>query len=349
MPMNILNSFVRASIAGFLIGATLVAPGCLGDRSSSTGPTDGQAMNRLLAEPLNSQPWQFGQANGTVISTQHYRIYTTIRDPLYQRLITRVLEAAYARAAANNPKARVSDLMDCYVFADRNQWELFTRLKTGADAEMYLPITAGGYARNGLFVGYDIPSQREITLSVIAHEAWHQYSWFAFKDRLPSWLEEGLATQNEAITWQGSEPQFDPAQNLRRWQSLRSAIQEKRLWSIRDLTTTHAGRVIKMSQKHVDAYYAQLWSLTLFLQQSKYNTGLQELLADAASGKLTQSLAGTGVTAYEISSFSERWNSVAGPTYLRRYIAKDVDALQREYEAWAREFTSTWPPKASVR
>ena len=44
------------------------------------------------------------------------------------------------------------------------------------------------------------------------------------------------------------------------------AIKEKRLWKINDLTSTHAGKVIKLPQKQVDAYYSQLWSLVLFLK-----------------------------------------------------------------------------------
>jgi hypothetical protein len=305
---------------------------------------DAKALAELAKEPLPTAAWTFGGHPGVVVSTPHYRIYSTIDDPVYQRLLAKILEAAYARGTIANPQARVAGPLNCYVFASRNQWESYTRLRAGSNAPIYLQISAGGYCQEGVFAGYDIGS-REQTLSVISHEAWHQYSWFAFKDRLPSWLEEGLATQNEAIEWQGTTPHFKPEQNWRRYMALKDAIREKRQWKIADLTATHAGRVIKMQQKYVDAYYAQLWSLVLFLKNSpKYQQGLQRLLADANDGKLTQCLAGTGVTKREIDNFTERWNTVAGPVYLKKYISADVNQLQAEYEAWCKEFTESWPP-----
>jgi len=322
-----------------------VALGLAGCESiNTTYSGDAKALAELSKEPLASEPWTFAGHTGVVISTPHYRIYSTINDPLYQHLLAKLLEADYRRGTMANPQARVSGPLECYVFASRNQWETYTRLRAGSNAPIYLQISAGGYCQEGVFAGYDIG--RDQTLSVISHEAWHQYSWFAFKDRLPSWLEEGLATQNEAIEWQGTTPQFKPEQNWRRFAALKDAIREKRLWKISDLTATHAGRVIKLPQKQVDAYYSQLWSLVLFLKNSpKYQQGLQRLLADANDGQLAACLNGTGVTKREIDNFTERWNTVAGPVYLKKYITADTAALQQEYENWIRELTGSWPPK----
>jgi hypothetical protein len=328
---------------GFMAAAIAALAACGTVNSRYTG--DAKALAELAREPLPTEPWNFGGHPGVVITTPHYRIYSTIDDPLYQRLLAKTLEAAYARGSLANPQVRVAGPLECYVFASRHQWETYTRLRAGSNAPIYLQISAGGYCQEGVFAGYDIGS-REQTLSVVSHEAWHQYSWFAFKDRLPSWLEEGLATQNEAIEWQGTAPHFKPEQNWRRYMAVKDAIRERRLWKIADLTSTHAGRVIKMQQKHVDAYYAQLWSLVLFLKNSpKYQQGLQRMLSDANEGKLTATLTGTGVTRREIDNFTEKWNTVAGPVYLKKYIAADVNLLQHEYETWCGEFTQTWPPK----
>jgi hypothetical protein len=192
---------------------------------------------------------------------------------------------------------------------------------------------------------------------VVSHEAWHQYSWFAFKDRLPSWLEEGLATQNEAIEWRSERtrgagggtgdivPVFRPEMNWRRFSSLQYAVRNERMWKLGDLLSTHAGQVIKMPQQRIDAYYAQLWSLVLFLERSPaYRPRLEALLADAAAGKLTGALAGTGVTRRQIDNFTEKWNTVAGPVYTQKYFNGDLGALEKEYLAWVREFTRAWPP-----
>ena len=292
----------------------------------------------LAAEPKAraTEPWLFGQHIGKLIQTQHFQIYTTLDDPVFQHLLIRVLEATHDRAAALTHFAAPRPL-DCYVFASRAQWENYTRARAGSNAPIYLQISSGGYCQEGVFAGYDIG--RDQTLSVIAHEAWHQYSWFAFKDRLPSWLEEGLATQNEAFHWESAQPVFRPEANAGRLTALRQALRAGTLWKLSDLLATHAGRVIKMPQPAIDAYYAQLWSLVLFLQQSPlYAPRLGALLADAGAGRLTRALEGTTVTPQEIANFTEHWNTVAGPVYLQKYLNPDIIALEREYLAWMRDF-----------
>jgi hypothetical protein len=297
----------------------------------------------LAALPLTLEPrvrkidsWPAAGRQGRQITTDHYRIRTTIDDPISQHLFVRIVEAAYDRNTALAPFPADRQL-DCYVFAAREQWESFTRAQGGSNAPVYLQIASGGYCHDGVFAGYDIGLRQ--TLSVIAHETWHQYSWFAFKNRLPSWLEEGMATQNEAFVWINGRPDFQPAENTARMISLRQANRTNNLWKLTDLVSTHAGRVISKSQAQIDAYYAQLWSFTLFLRQSPlYAPRLANLLADARNGKLVNALAGTSVSQREIDNFTEHWNTVAGPLYLRKYIAPDLDALEIEYLDWMRRF-----------
>jgi len=321
-------------VCGLLMGLVLGLAGCVpaGDMHGPSGVSDG---------PLNTQPYQFGTLPGTQVNTQHYHVYTTLRDPAYQRLLANVLEAAHTRFSTINPETSVPGPMDCYVFGDRSSWELYTRLHGGNNSLVYLQISSGGYSQQGIFVGYDIG--RSSTLSVIAHEAWHQYSWFAFKDRLPSWLDEGIATQSEAIDWNGDQPTFRPEQNYRRYLALKQAVHENRLWKIGDMLPTHAGRVIKLSDKHVDSYYAQVWSVVLFMEHSHYKKNLQHLLADATSGKLRDCLNGTGITPGEIEGSSEHWNTLAGPRYFTQYINENIPAFEQEYLEFVTKLTSTWP------
>jgi len=356
-----------AHTAALALGAISLLAGCTGTGSGSYSLANAAALQQLANEPLPTQPWTFADQPGTVIGTPHFRLFTTVQDPVYQRLLARVLEATHDRmtllnpnthaaaAAAGGPGSGSDRLLDCYVFASRGQWESYTRARAGSNAPIYLQISAGGYCQEGVFAGYDIG--REQTLSVVSHEAWHQYSWFAFKDRLPSWLEEGLATQNEAIEWQTSAtgpnkkaeimPVFRPELNWRRFSSLQTAVRGDRLWKLQDLLSTHAGQVIKMPQHRIDAYYAQLWSLVLFLEQSPaYRPRLKALLADASAGKLTQALAGTNVTRRQIDNFTEHWNEVAGPAYTQKYFNPDLAVLEKEYLAWVKEFARSWPPAA---
>ena len=110
----------------------------------------------------------------------YYHIYTTIQNPLYERLMARMLESFVCSFTQLNPETTVKGPMDCYVFADRDAWELYTKLKAGLElAPVYRRTAAGGYCQEGVFAGYDIG--REQTLSVLSHEAWHQFSWFAFQ------------------------------------------------------------------------------------------------------------------------------------------------------------------------
>lgn len=330
----------RVSIWLVLGSLALGLGGCAGLDSGPLANRD--LVGDLAHQPLQTEPWQFGQVPGTAITTGHYHVYTTIKDPLYQQLISRILEACWSHFAALHPDTAVPGPMDCYVFADRNAWELYTRLRAGTNAPIYLQISAGGYCQEGIFAGYDIG--REATLSVLSHEAWHQYSWFAFKDRLPSWLEEGLATQSEAVVWDGITPAFAPEKNFRRFQALRSADRENRLWTLQAIVDTHAGKVIKLPPKHIDAYYAQLWGLILFLEHSHYRSHLARILADARAGTLATKLAGTGLTGPEVSAFTEHWNAVAGPLYLTEYINPNVVELEAEYRRFIRNFTASWPP-----
>jgi len=315
----------------------------LDSSNSSSYVARSKALAQLTQEPINAVPWVYTQAPGLLITTDHFHIYTTIQDPLYQRLLIKTLEGAYARSLAKNPGGNRTPPLVCYIFASRAQWEHYTRERAGSNAPTYLLITAGGYCQDGIFAGFDIGRSR--TLSVIAHESWHQYSWFSFKDRLPSWLEEGLATQNEGLDWDGATPIFKPQLNHERWMALKTARREQRIWKIEDLISTHAGLALAQGTHQVDAYYAQLWSFTLFLQHTpKYNAGLDRLLADATQGTLARTL-GNSVSRRDIDNFTERWNAVAGPAYMRRYISADLPQLQREYEAWLRNFALTWPPK----
>lgn len=337
--MPIRTRILPAPLLAALLTASLLPAAC--QPATVARVPSMTALHQIANQPLATTPWKFGHTDGTLITTPHFRLYTTIKDPLYQRLLVQVLEAAHDRFAALNGSHAAPGLMDCYVFGTRPDWELFTRLRMGSNAPVYLQISAGGYCQEGVFAGYDIG--RDSTLSVVAHEAFHQYSWFAYKDRLPSWLEEGLATQSEALAWEGATPRFEPKLNDRRRAALRAAVREKRLWKLEDLTTTHAGRVVQKSQKQVDAYYAQLWALVLFLEQGKYRPGLQRLLADARQGTLSQSLAGTGLSQRDIQRYTERWNQTAGPLYLRKYIHHDLHALEKEYIAFMRNLAESAP------
>ncbi len=47
----------------------------------------------------------------------------------------------------------------------------------------------------------------------------------------------------------------------------------------------------------------------------------------------------------DIANYTERWNQVAGPLYLRKFIAADPEKLQQEYLKFIHDLTDNWPPQ----
>jgi hypothetical protein len=98
--------------------------------------SNGEALQRLAEKPLPTEGWSFGEAAGHVIRTEHFRLFTTIGDPVYQHLLARVLESTHARMAMLNSHTAGSapKVLDCYVFSSRGQWEAYTRARAGSNA-----------------------------------------------------------------------------------------------------------------------------------------------------------------------------------------------------------------------
>ncbi len=307
-------------------------------------PTGLNATQRrqLAAAPLLVRAWPHGPRDGAIIQNDYYHVYTTIQNPLQRRLIIRVLDAAYARFLRLVPDARPPRPLVGYVFRNRRQWARFTRKTTGGMASLYLRIRAGGYERTGVFVLWrtTVPE----ALSVLAHEAWHQLSFTALKNHLPAWLDEGLATQNEAMQWRDGRPRFTPWRNQPRWLALRFAMANRRLLPLKELVVTQAGDVIVQSSTDIQTYYAEVWSLMLYLEHSRYRGDLLGLLEAARRGKLTAFLDHTGLTPRQIADESVRWNSLAGIILLRVFFSEHISRMQRRYLAFIRRLTRSWPP-----
>ncbi len=329
------------NLYSFLIIALAVSlAGCASSGQWPVG-LNSAARRRLRVLPPVSVAWPGGPAGGQIIQTRHYRIYTTIDNPLQQRLMARVLEADFSRFIRLVPGAKPKLPMVGYVFRNRSQWSHYTRQTTGTQAAIYLRIKAGGYERSGVFVAYR--SNVAEVLSVIAHEAWHQFSFLALKDHLPAWLDEGLATQCEAMRWRNGYPIFTPWLNAPRWEMLRTAIQGRQLLPLREFARTQAGSVVMHNGAYIRAYYAQVWSFMLFLEHSPYRPKLLELLAMAKKGKLNALLAHCGLTKADTQNLTLRWNRVAGEIYLHHFFTRHPGLKQR-YVIFIDHLIKSWPP-----
>jgi hypothetical protein len=329
----------------FLFIAAVFVGGCAGVRHWPPGLSSAE-RRQIRAKPAVTAPWRGGLRGGRVITTAHYRIYTTIQSPLQQRLIARVLEADYSRFTRLVPDAAPKLPMIGYVFRNRSQWARYTRSTTGRQAPIYLHIEAGGYERNGVFAAYR--SNVAEILSVVAHEAWHQFSFLALKAHLPAWLDEGLATQCEAMQWRHGYPHFTPWLNAARWEMLRSAVQRRQLLPLTALAGTQAGSVVMHNPGYIQAYYAEVWSFMLFIEHSRYRPKLLELLSMASTGRLNTLLAGTGLTNHDIRRLTLRWNRVAGEIFLKHFFTRSP-GLKRRYVAFVDRLIQSWPPPRPER
>jgi hypothetical protein len=307
--------------AAFLVGFTFALVGCAIEPDSALAPS----------QIRRQEQWTNGDLTGSAIVTQHYVIYTTITDQHLLEQLALVMEGALQQYQQVAPGVAVSDrLMECYVFADRRQWAQFTREKTGDDASLYLRIMRGGYTVGDRYVAYYIGDAG--TLSVAAHEGFHQFAGRNFKMRIPPFLEEGLASMFENIQWDHGRPTWDLANNLNRLSSVRTGASAGKLVLLEELAGMHAGQVVNGPAAGISAFYGESWAFARFLlsqENGKYRPRLQRLLADAAAGRLE------GVIPRPTDAVF--WHPASAKPLLERYLQVDLKTLDGEFLAYLDE------------
>lgn len=287
-------------------------------------------------------PATFGSVYGRRVLTAHYRIDTTIADAEAVDRLAQVMEGAYGQYRKLAPDVSPSaDRLQCFVFADRNQWAQFTESQTGADAKVYLRINRGGYAVRDWFVSYFIGSRE--TLSVAAHEGFHQYVGRHFQRRPPPFVEEGLATLFEYVDWEGDLPRWRWTVNPTRTNALVRAVRDDALLPLTDLCTMHAGQVVSNQIWKVEGFYAQAWAFARFLRDGeggKYREGLKRMLADLASATGPAANAGPGP--------GGMWNPRSARPLLEHYLGNDLASIDVEYQAFIRRLAeNAYKPNAA--
>jgi hypothetical protein len=283
------------------------------------------------------EPWSYGPFAGHRLTTPHYQIFTTVRDPVMLDAIPKVLEGAYAEYRRLIPGDEFSGTpMQTYLFADRGQWEAYTKKATGARAPTYLKIRSGGYEENGVTISHY--SRRGTTLSVLAHEGLHQYLTRSGRREVPAWLNEGLATQFEAFDLDGNGwPVFDPRRNTMRCQHLRDALKHDRLYKLGELLSLDAGAAIRAGEERSRTFYGQVWALTLFLRDPPAATrdapGFRRLLAGMGTPEMREEVGRYRSALLAVDNSPMTFEEAA----FRYYIAGDLDEFAARYEAFARK------------
>lgn len=290
------------------------------------------------------EAWDNPYAPGLIIKTRHYRIYTTLLDPLMLRQVPGFVEAAFHAYESQLPRPLDSQgLMDVYLFDTRGQWEAFTKLFMGPEAGIYMHIKKGAYTAKGVCVSYNIG--RKQTFSVIGHEGWHQFNHHLFAYRLPSWLDEGIATLFETCRYTQGRFVFEPGKNLMRLGSLKQTMQKGRLIPLDRLIQLNPGQVINgygNDEEAVVAFYAQNYALVRFLREHNYGIRLRNyhaMLLGGAEGTWPLQDAYTSLAADRTRPLTVGWNMTVSPVLFDYYINEDLRRLNAEYQAFCGKIT----------
>lgn len=207
----------------------------------------------------------------------------------------------------------------------------------GAQADGLLKIPRGGYASRGFGVFYDIGLFD--TLAIAGHEGWHQFTQKTFRETLPVWLEEGLATFMEGHRWEQNMPVFRPWANVQRFDQLRKASNAGQLMSIDELLSSRPQDFLDVTDDRVLTFYAQLWALSHFLNEGeggKYAAALRQVVMDASEGRLTETMS---------ARLGDRAGSALvtrnGPGVFLAYFNTDLGTAGNEYAKFLGALTKT--------
>lgn len=346
------------------MAAALVAAGCGGgiEYKSDRGRTrSDRRLERISRQPMvkTVARWTVPaemiggrSVEGLQIATAHYRIYTTLQDELILQQVPFFLESAFGSYAEMlGQTIRSEKKLVVYFWDTREQWEDFTRYWAGPNATVYLNISAGAYYLRGVCVTYHI--RRDANFSVLAHEGWHQFSHQLFKYRLPSWLDEGLATNFESYTWSQGKVTFDPKKNGSRLFALKRALVGNTLMKLSSLLVLDPGRVIghhsaspedSRANPQMAAFYGQVYALVRFMREYNYGeylVGFRKLLNDARLGRWPLD-AVTAKRAQEHKEYmrTRHWNDTVGPMIFRHYLAPTTHELDPAYETFCQRILS---------
>lgn len=276
-------------IGAVVIGSALLPGGCAS--SSSESPTARAApVQRFVAE---RQRWSYQGNEGWTYNTPGSTIRTTITD---RRMLIRIpafveLAQIHARTALTTLPAP-NDPVETYFLGSRRQWETMTKKLLKHRAGVYLAIERGGFSVGTTGVYYDLGPRDSFTIA--AHEGWHQYAHSVMIDRLPVWLDEGIACYLEGFKWDEINPDlpvFLPWANLERYDQLRKAQANGSLMPLHTLVSNRPQDLMATDKggDRVLTYYAQHWALVHFFREyqgGRYAAGLSRALQLTLSGGL---------------------------------------------------------------
>ncbi len=331
--------------------AALALGACAGDAIAPAPPPTVRAPTTAGRGAIirGIDPWTFRADDGVIITTAHYRLFTTAAGSPVMHRLPAFLEDALAqyRSMAGSvggvhrlPPPQLP--LDTFMMSSRGEWEELTIRLMGQRSAVYLRIDRGGFAAGGRGVFYTAGAGDDrTTLAIAAHEGWHQYAQRIMRDPLPVWLDEAIAVYCEGYRDDPSRAggaAFLPWANPERFDQLRSAWARGDLLTLEELLGASPQSLLQHSGEGALDYYAQLWALAHFMREDPaMRGGLEALLADAAQGRLRPALR----SRYGARVTERALRGRLGPLLLEAYIAPDVAAASRAYRAFVERIVET--------
>jgi hypothetical protein len=323
-----------------LLALALAACGCADPPAAA--PPIGQWFGPNAPAAVSIQAQTQLDPTARLVKTAHYDIYSTIDDDEMLGKIAQLMEGSLTAYETLDPHSQPSTTpMECYIFAKRNDWAEFTREHAGAQTPLLLQINRGGYTIGDWYVAYNIGETS--TLSVAAHEGWHQFVARHVKARLPPFLEEGLATMFEGVQFKNGVPCYNLSINQNRSIALRTAMDNNSMWPLVDLLGMNAGDIVGRPGNKIEAWYAQAWALGRFLWDADngiHRPALRQLLADAADGTIYDP---TGPHRNRL----RYWNQIGVKAMLEHYLGESFDKIDADYQTSCRHIAYDELPRVS--
>lgn len=286
---------IRDALMLGVVGCAIGACSSSSPRTESARTDQGRAqrvpIQRFVAERT---PWTYLGREGWEYHTPSAVVRTTVRDRAMLIRLPSFIELSQAHARhAIAPLANPQERITTYMLGTRAEWESLTQRLLGEHAGVYLAMERGGFAAGTVGVYRDIGPKDSFTIA--AHEGWHQFANAALTDKLPVWLDEGIACYIEGFRWSEADPDtpdFRPWANLERYDQLRRAASSGTLMSLHTLVNTRPQDHMRTDKgaDRVLTYYAQLWALVHFFRERGYSTGLSRALVLAQDGRLLESM-----------------------------------------------------------
>jgi hypothetical protein len=293
-------------------------------------------------EPVvfKTEDWTYLGTPGKQLTSSHYVIYTTCKNERFVNALPTFLESCWDAYEKVIPTQHsLEKPLPTYFFGTRWHWERFTEEFTGPRAPTYKKIRSGGFSERGVTISHY--SSQRASLSILAHEGLHQYLEVTRGINIPAWLNEGLACYFESFDVDtANHALFKPEKNTLRIPALREALAAQTLIPLREILSTNAGIAVQQNSTHVQNYYAQEWSLVLFLmddsQSNLYRDAFRQLLNELGTEDMDRK-----ARAYLAADTDARMST--GEAIFRAYLTEDIDGFEKQYHAYLHKLLDLKP------